>query len=131
MSSFIKFMNSSVGFYLAIVFTFIYGICIGSFLNVVILRLPLGQSVVKNESHCFSCNNHIKWYDNIPLVSYILLRGKCRNCGSNISIQYPIVELLNGVLWILIYFKFKLSFETLIFCEFTDLNFQCLLYMSL
>ena len=120
MSSFVGFMNDSVGYVLCILFTFIYGLCIGSFLNVVILRLPLGQSVVKSESHCFSCNKPIKWYDNIPLISYIILGGRCRNCKAKISVQYPIVEASNGVLWVLIALKFKFSIETLIFCIVTS-----------
>ena len=84
-----------------IVLTILLGLCVGSFLNVVIYRLPLGMSLVKPDSHCPKCNNPIKWYDNIPLLSWIILRGKCRHCKEPISIRYPLVELTNCVLWFL------------------------------
>lgn len=95
--------------------TILYGLCIGSFLNVVIYRLPLKESLVKRESHCVKCNKAIKWYDNIPFISFLLLRGKCRNCGCKISIQYPIVELLNTILWVFIYLRYGWSIETLLY----------------
>lgn len=84
-----------------IVLTVILGLCVGSFLNVVIYRLPLGMSLSKPASHCPKCNNPIRWYDNIPVLSYIFLRGKCRHCKEKISFRYPFVELLNCALWIL------------------------------
>lgn len=102
-------------FWLGFILSFIYGLCIGSFLNVVIFRLPIHESLSKEASHCFKCGNKIKWYDNIPLFSYIILRGKCRKCGDRISLQYPIVELLNAILWVLIYFKYGYSVETLVY----------------
>lgn len=95
---------------------FIYGICIGSFLNVVILRLPLNQSIAKQSSHCMTCGHKIKPYDNIPLISWILLRGKCRNCGAKISAQYPIVEGLNGIMYIVSFAVFGLSIKAVISC---------------
>jgi prepilin signal peptidase PulO-like enzyme (type II secretory pathway) len=85
-----------------IVFT-ILGICIGSFLNVVIYRLPNDKSVVYPASFCPNCKTPLKWYDNIPVVSYALLMGKCRYCKENISPVYPLVELLNGIMYFLIY----------------------------
>ena len=84
-----------------IVVTLILGLCIGSFLNVVIYRLPLGMSLAKPASHCPKCNEPIKWYDNIPLFSYIFLKGKCRHCKEKISIRYPLIELTNCILWFL------------------------------
>lgn len=86
---------------ITIVLTIVLGLCIGSFLNVVIYRLPLNMSLAKPNSHCPKCQNPIKWYDNIPVISYIVLRGKCRHCGEKISLRYPIVELLNCLLWFL------------------------------
>lgn len=82
----------------------IYGILIGSFLNVCIYRIPDESSIVVGRSHCMNCNAPIKWYDLIPLFSYILLLGKCRSCKSRISIQYPIVEALNGFLYVLVFY---------------------------
>ena len=73
---------------------FVFGLLIGSFLNVVIYRLPLGESIVFPGSHCPSCNAEIKWYDNIPVISYAMLRGRCRSCRAHISAIYPAVELL-------------------------------------
>jgi leader peptidase (prepilin peptidase) / N-methyltransferase len=78
---------------------FIFGTLIGSFLNVVILRLPHpGTSVVFPASHCPSCKTDLRWYENIPLLSYTFLRGKCAHCSTSISLQYPTVELLTGLL---------------------------------
>ena len=83
---------------------FIFGLLIGSFLNVVIHRLPLGESIVFPGSHCPVCNAEIKWYDNIPVISYaILLRGSCRSCRARISPVYPAVELLVACLYLLIF----------------------------
>lgn len=84
-----------------IVLTILIGLVVGSFLNVVIYRLPNNMSLAKPASHCPKCNSPIKWYDNIPILSYIILRGKCRNCGEKISIRYPFIEFLNTVLWFL------------------------------
>ncbi len=76
---------------------FLFGITIGSFLNVLIWRLPRNESIVFPGSHCPLCNKPIHWYDNIPLLSYLLLRGKCRSCGARISWRYPLIELVSGV----------------------------------
>lgn len=82
-----------------IVLTILLGLCVGSFLNVVIYRLPNDMSLAKPASHCPKCQNPIAWYDNIPVLSYIILRGKCRHCHEKISFRYPFVELLNCALW--------------------------------
>ncbi len=84
-----------------LVLTVILGLCVGSFLNVVIYRLPNDMKLWFPPSHCPTCNHKIKWYDNIPVISYIVLRGKCRVCGEKISARYPLVELLNMVLWLI------------------------------
>ncbi|MBO7762106.1 MAG: prepilin peptidase [Clostridia bacterium] len=78
----------------------IYGLCVGSFLNVVIYRLPLGMSLAKPASHCPRCGYRLKASDNIPVLSYLLLRGRCRACRAPISPRYTIVELLNMILWL-------------------------------
>ncbi|HEY8515364.1 MAG TPA: A24 family peptidase [Candidatus Binatia bacterium] len=82
------------------------GAATGSFLNVVIHRLPLRQSVVAPRSHCTSCGRTIPWYDNIPVLSWFLLRGRCRACGEKFSIRYPIVEALTGVLLLVLSLEF-------------------------
>ena len=95
---------------------FLYGITIGSFLNVLIYRLPKKENIVTTRSHCMSCGNQLKWYDLVPLFSYLVLRGKCRKCKARISVQYPLVEGLNGVLYILVFMKYGISVETLLYC---------------
>ncbi len=85
---------------------FLYGIVIGSFLNVCILRIPDEDSVVTGRSHCMNCNSQLKWYELVPVFSYIFLLGKCRSCKSRISIQYPIIEALNGIFYVLVFYFF-------------------------
>lgn len=82
-----------------IVLAIVYGILIGSFLNVCIYRIPEGQSVVVVRSHCMSCGKQLKWYDLVPLVSFLSLGGKCRYCKAKLSWQYPLIEALNGLLY--------------------------------
>ncbi|MEL6346117.1 MAG: prepilin peptidase [Myxococcota bacterium] len=83
-------------------FAFVTGLCVGSFLNVCIARMPDDRSIVSPPSHCPSCGSNIRPYDNIPVISWILLRGRCRDCGTHISTLYPTIELLTGVLaWLL------------------------------
>lgn len=94
-------------------FVFVFGLIIGSFLNVCIYRIPRGESVVMPPSHCPNCGKRIRWYDNIPIISYLILRGKCRFCGQPISIQYPIIELLTGILTLGIFLRFGISFDTI------------------
>ncbi len=75
----------------------IFGLLVGSFMNVVIHRVPLDMSIVKPRSKCPKCSNLIKWYQNIPVISYLFLRGKCSNCGFKIPLRYPLVELMMGI----------------------------------
>jgi leader peptidase (prepilin peptidase)/N-methyltransferase len=95
------------------IFLGILGSMAGSFLNVCIYRLPQGGSLVVPRSRCPRCGTPIHWYDNIPLVSFIILRGKCRTCGGPISLQYPLVEAAGAGLMVIVYFKVGLSFDLL------------------
>lgn len=79
----------------------LFGLCVGSFLNVLIYRIPKGEEFVKTSSHCMSCGHNLKWYENIPVLSWLLQGGKCRACGVKLSAQYPIVEALNAAMWVL------------------------------
>lgn len=99
-----------------LIVAFLYGIVIGSFLNVCIYRIPRGESVAKEHSHCMSCGYQIRWYDLIPIFSWMFLQGRCRKCRSKISIQYPVVELLNGVLYVIIFLVNGYHLESGIYC---------------
>jgi leader peptidase (prepilin peptidase)/N-methyltransferase len=90
----------------AIVAIGIFGLFIGSFLNVVVYRVPLKKSVVSPPSACPHCDKHIAWYDNIPLLSWLILRGKCRHCGGPISVRYPLIELGTGLFFAAITARF-------------------------
>ena len=98
------------------VFVFLFGVCIGSFLNVCIYRLPLGESLTKRNSHCMTCGEYIKRRDLIPIISWCLLKGKCRSCGAKISPRYTVVEALNGVLFLLVFIRFNVV-KRMIFTE--------------
>jgi leader peptidase (prepilin peptidase)/N-methyltransferase len=93
---------------------FLFGLVVGSFLNVCIVRLPEERSIVSPPSHCPRCREQIRWYDNIPVLSFLALRGRCRNCGLPISWRYPLVEVLNGLLWLWTVFEFGISGEALV-----------------
>ena len=99
-----------------IIIVFILGLVLGSFANVCIYRMPRNLSIVKPNSHCTKCNSFIKWYDNIPILSYIFLKGKCRNCGSKISFIYPTIEFICGLLFLSMYFLFGFSYILIPFC---------------
>ena len=111
---------------------FIYGLLIGSFLNVCIYRIPIGKTIVKGRSYCPFCNSLIPWYCNIPLFSYIFLKGRCKYCGEKISVVYPVVELLNALLYLLIWQVYGLTvtavlaavfFSILLVISFIDLRY--------
>jgi leader peptidase (prepilin peptidase)/N-methyltransferase len=100
---------------------FLFGLIIGSFLNVCILRIPQGQSVVLPSSRCPRCGARIRAYNNIPVLSWLLLRGRCRQCKARISVQYPIVELMTGLLFLGCYLAFGLSLQALKWAVFSAL----------
>ncbi|MFW6113629.1 MAG: prepilin peptidase, partial [Actinomycetota bacterium] len=90
--------------YLSVI-AFLFGLVVGSFDNVAIYRVPEGESLVSPRSFCPKCKNPIAWYDNIPLISYIILRGRCRHCGLSISPRYPLVEMTSGLLFLAVFAK--------------------------
>jgi leader peptidase (prepilin peptidase)/N-methyltransferase len=100
-------------------FVFLFGLIIGSFLNVCILRIPTGKSIVLPASACPKCGTAIRAYDNIPVISYLILRGKCRGCKTKISPMYPLVEFLTGLLFFACYCAFGLSVEALKWATFS------------
>lgn len=107
----------TIAMYLVI---FLFGIAIGSFLNVCIYRIPRGETVVTTPSHCMECGHKLSWFELVPLFSYIFLRGRCRSCKSPISPQYPIVEAVNGILYVLVFIVNGLNVESIIFSLFTS-----------
>jgi leader peptidase (prepilin peptidase)/N-methyltransferase len=98
---------------LLMVYAGIVGACVGSFLNVCVYRWPEDRSVVSPPSSCPNCGTRIKWYDNVPVLGWMWLRGKCRACGTPISIQYPLVELLTAALWVMAAWRFGATWQTL------------------
>ncbi len=111
---------------------FLYGVVIGSFLNVCIFRIPKHETIVTTPSHCMTCGERLKWYELIPLFSYLFQRGKCRHCGVKLSPQYPIVEGLNGLFYMVILYLYGIDdlssvSTTAIYC----LMFSTLLALSI
>ena len=109
----------------------LFGLAFGSFLNVCISRLPRGESIISPRSHCPQCGKPIRWYDNVPVLSYLLLRGRCRDCGARISPVYPAVEILTAAVLVMALRRYELSPEfvkysvlgmLLVILIFTDLN---------
>ena len=95
---------------------FLYGIVIGSFLNVLIYRIPLKENIATERSHCMKCSHQLQWYDLVPLFSYIFLKGKCRYCHAKISVQYPLIEGFNGFGYVLIILAKGLTAESIFDC---------------
>ncbi|HEC49969.1 MAG TPA: prepilin peptidase, partial [Candidatus Desulfofervidus auxilii] len=100
------------------ILAFLLGTVVGSFLNVCIYRLPEKKSIISPGSHCPHCHTPIKWYDNIPLLSFALLKGKCRYCQKPISGQYPLVEFITGLFTFFIYFDYGFSLTGIIYLFF-------------
>src|SRR5688572_10845497 len=100
---------------MVLLFTVLIGLAVGSFLNVCISRIPLDESVVSPRSRCPQCKKPIANRDNIPILSYLLLGGRCRNCKTNISVRYPLIEGLTAIVSGLIYLKFDFGIEWLVY----------------
>jgi prepilin signal peptidase PulO-like enzyme (type II secretory pathway) len=102
---------------LPVLIILLLGLCAGSFLGAVSYRLPRGKQFIKGRSYCPNCSRTIAWYDNIPLVSYILLKGKCRHCTRKISWRYPAIEAASGVIFVLIYLAFSSCWGNSVICS--------------
>ncbi len=113
-----------------LIFTFIFGLLIGSFLNVIIYRLPREESIAFPPSHCTECGWKIKPWENIPLISYLFLKGKCSSCKTKISPIYPFVEFLTGVLYVLVYLRYSFTVEGYIGIIFVSLLI-CIFFIDL
>lgn len=98
------------------ILVFLYGIVIGSFLNVCIYRIPKEEDIVKERSHCMTCGHTLRWYELIPVFSYLLQRGRCRSCGTKLSIQYPLMEAINGVLYVIIIYRVGITPYGILLC---------------
>ena len=105
---------------------FLFGIVIGSFLNVCIYRLPLKENIATTGSHCMSCGHGLRWYDLVPLFSWLQLRGRCRYCKARISVQYPLIEAMNGIGYVLIFVVNGICVDSILMCLF----FSCLVTLS-
>ncbi len=121
-------MTTTDYFYIAVIylFVFLFGAVIGSFLNVCIYRLPKNESIIKSNSHCMKCGEPIKRRDLIPIISWCLLGGKCRHCHEKIPARYTIVELLNALCWLLVFWRFDAVMHPLQ-CIITALLFSALI----
>jgi leader peptidase (prepilin peptidase)/N-methyltransferase len=115
------------------IFSLFFGLALGSFLNVCIHRIPVKESIISPPSRCPQCGKRIRFYDNIPIISYIILRGRCRDCGRPISVRYPLVEAIMGLLSMSLFLKHNLSYQyfislifsaSLVLISFIDLRHQ-------
>ena len=106
--------------FLLYIIIFLYGIVIGSFLNVCIYRIPKQENIAKVRSHCMQCGHQLKWYELIPLFSYLLQGGKCRACKTKISVQYPLIEGANGILYVFIFMINGINVDSLLYCLLTS-----------
>ncbi len=108
-----------------LIFLACIGACIGSFINVIVWRMPRGESIVFPGSHCIKCNHFLSWFDNIPFISFFLLKGRCRNCGEPISFRYPLIELICALLFLISYFSTPSSY--LLGTQWLVIIFSCIL----
>ena len=107
---------------LIFIFLFLVGLCVGSFLNVLIYRIPRQEEFVRTPSHCMTCGHELKWYELFPVFSWLAQGGKCRSCGVKLSAQYPIVEALNGAMWLLTAILYKGDWLTVgLYCALSSL----------
>ena len=102
------------------IFVFLFGIVIGSFLNVCIYRIPLKESIVFPHSHCMTCGYQLRWYDLVPLFSFLFLRGRCRKCHTKLSLQYPLVEGMNGALYVIVFLANGWNYMSVVYCLLTS-----------
>ena len=102
------------------IFVFLFGIVIGSFLNVCIYRIPLKESIVFPHSHCMTCGYRLRWYDLVPLFSFLFLRGRCRKCHTKLSLQYPLVEGMNGALYVIVFLANGWNYMSVVYCLLTS-----------
>jgi leader peptidase (prepilin peptidase)/N-methyltransferase len=100
--------------YIEFIFISIIGLCIGSFLNVIIYRTPYGKDIIFKSSHCTKCEHKLYWWHNIPLISFLLLKGKCHFCKEKISFSYPIIEILTSLIWVLVFYKISFDISSII-----------------
>jgi len=107
---------------MVIVLIFIFGMVLGSFYNVIALRRPLNESIITPSSHCPACKHSLSWYELVPVISYILLLGKCKHCKKKISLLYPIVEFLTGFIFAVGYLKYDISYEFFALCIISSLS---------
>lgn len=116
-----------------LLFVFLFGLCIGSFLNVVIYRLPKQKSIISPPSSCPACGTKIKPWHNIPIIGWLILKGRCASCGAKISVRYPIIELLTGIIAVIVYYKTGLNiffiinfavFSTLLALSMIDFDYK-------
>ena len=107
------------------VFLFIFGLLIGSFLNVVIYRVPKEMSIIGPGSRCPSCGHDLKWLDLLPVLSYVFQKGRCRYCGESFSVRYAFVELLTGVLTLLLYLKYGAAFDLVFYMSLVYILIPC------
>lgn len=113
-------MSEAAVYSILYIFVFLFGIVIGSFLNVCIFRIPKKENIVLPHSHCMACGYQLRWYDLVPLFSFLFLRGRCRKCHTELSLQYPLVEGLNGVLYVIVFLANGWSIESVVYCLLTS-----------
>ena len=98
---------------------FLFGIVIGSFLNVCLYRIPEKESLIPG-SHCMNCGHRLRWYDLFPIFSYVFLKGRCRYCGAHVSTQYPLIELSNGILYLIVFMANGFNYKSILYCLMTS-----------